>query len=103
MKELILLMTIFMNKKVGVVIFIAVSIIGIIASDFDPSNINYYGVLFLYFIVLFVVSMSIRRNMIEIDLQEYEIYLTSGIKNKYIVNKLNDLIKFYDIENNKLY
>lgn len=100
LKEVILLMAIFINKKIGVAIFILVLIIGIIAKE---SSIDYYAILSLYFIFLFIFAMLARKDMIESDLQEYEFYLITGIKNKYIANRLNKFVKFYDIENNKLY
>lgn len=100
LKEVILLMAIFINKKIGVAIFILVLIVGIIVKE---SSINYYAIFSLYFIFLFIFSMSARKHMLESDIQEYELYLITGIKNIYIANRLNDFVKFYDIENNKLY
>lgn len=94
LKEVILLMAIFINKKIGVAIFILVLIIGIIVKESSFS---------LYFIFLFILSMSTRKHMLESDIQEYELYLITGIKNIYIANRLNDFVKFYDLENNKLY
>lgn len=102
LKEHIILMTIFANKKVGVAIFVIVAIFAVIASG-NINNIDYYALFFLYLIMLFIVTMVIRKDMIENGLDEYEYYLITNIKLNYIVNRLNKILKFYDIENNKLY
>lgn len=81
-KEYILLMTIFATEKIGVAIFIIVAIFAVIASG-NVNNINYYSLFLLYFIMLFIVTMSIRKDMIENSLEEYEYYLNKIVfKNK---------------------